>query len=127
MGGNPHLLQGLGMSYHFTINMLPLAIAAAISGGLAWYTWQNRRASGATPFALMMFILFEWGISYILELASTDLKTKIFWEILKFAGVVSTPVAWLTFAFEYTGRKVWINARRLAMLEQSADQWPVAG
>ncbi|RPJ21003.1 MAG: PAS domain S-box protein, partial [Chloroflexi bacterium] len=33
-----------------------------------------------------------------------------------FLGVVATPVAWLTFALEYTGRKHWINARRLALL-----------
>ena len=64
----------------------------------------------------MMFILFEWGTSYIFELAGTDIQTKIFWETTKFVGVVATPVAWLIFAFEYTGRKTWINARRLAML-----------
>jgi PAS domain S-box-containing protein len=64
----------------------------------------------------MMFILFEWGMSYILELAGTEIRTKIFWETVKFAGVVATPVAWLIFAFEYTGRKAWINPRRLAML-----------
>jgi PAS domain S-box-containing protein len=104
------------MPYHFTSNMLPLVVAAAISGALAWYTWQNRRTAGATPFSLLMFILFEWGISYILELAATDLSLKVFWANVSFIGVVATPVAWLTFAFEYTGRKVWLNARRLAIL-----------
>lgn len=104
------------MPYHFSLNMLPLVFAAAISGILALYTWKNRRTAGATPFAIMMFILFEWGTSYILELAAVDIQTKIFWSIFKFGGVVATPVAWLTFAFEYTGRKAWVNARRLAML-----------
>ena len=96
--------------------MLPLVIAALISGALAAYTWRNRRTAGATPFSVMMFILFEWGTCYILELAAVDIQTKTFWSIMKFAGVVATPVAWLTFAFEYTGRRTWINARRLAML-----------
>ena len=104
------------MPYQFTLNMLPLVFAAAISGVLAVYTWRNRKTAGATPFAITMFILFEWGISYILELAAFDIQTKTFWAILKFVGVVATPVAWLTFAFEFTGRKAWINARRLAML-----------
>ena len=104
------------MHYSFTINMLPLVIAAAISGLLAIYTWQNRKTAGATPFSLMLFILFEWGTSYILELAGTDISTKIFWEFFKFVGVIATPVAWLVFAFEYTGRKTWINPRRLALL-----------
>jgi len=57
-----------------------------------------------------------WGISYILELAAMDMQSKMFWAIIKFVGVVASPVAWLTFAFEYTGRRAWINARRLAML-----------
>ena len=109
-------MQGLGMPYHFTLNMLPLLVAAAIAGALAWFTWRNRRTTGATPFSAMTLILFIWGISYILELAGTDLPTKLFWSDVKFAGVVATPVAWLIFAFEYTGRKAWINARRLAML-----------
>ena len=104
------------MLYQFTLNMVPLVFAAAISGALAIYTWRNRKTAGATPFSILLFILFEWGISYILELAALDIHTKTFWSILKFGGVVATPVAWLTFAFEYTGRKTWINARRLAML-----------
>ncbi len=104
------------MSYHFTPNMILLAVAALISGGLALYTWQNRRAIGATPFSIMMLILYEWEISYIFQLAGTDLPTKVFWDKVMFLGVVALPVAWLTFALEYTGRRNWINARRLAML-----------
>jgi len=104
------------MSYHFTQNMIPLAFAALISGALALYTWQNRRAIGATPFSVLMMILYEWEISYIFQLAGTDLPTKIFWNKVMFLGVAATPVAWLTFALEYTGRKTWINPRRLAML-----------
>ena len=104
------------MSYNFTSNMIPLVIAAAISGALGVYTWRNRNADGAFSFSLMMFILFEWGSSYIFELAGTDLRTKIFWEFTKFIGVVATPVAWVVFAFEYTGRKTWVNTRRVLML-----------
>ena len=108
--------QGNGMAYHFTSNMLPLVIAAAISGTLSWYTWRNRRISGVTPFSVLLFILFEWEVCYILHLAATEFSSKQFWLNMSFIGVVSTPVAWLTFAVEYTGGKAWINPRRLAML-----------
>ena len=104
------------MSYHFTLNMLPLILAALISGALAWYTWRHRQATGVLPFSLMMLILFQWSTSYILELAGTDLPTKFFWIKFMFVGVVSTPVAWLVFALEYTGRKAWTTHRRLLLL-----------
>jgi PAS domain S-box-containing protein len=104
------------MPYQFTPNLLPLVAAAAISGGLAWYIWRNRKTAGATSLSLLMAILFEWGVAYILHLAATDLPSKVFWLNISFIGVVATPVAWMVFAFEYTGRKVWINVRRLVML-----------
>jgi PAS domain S-box-containing protein len=96
--------------------MIPLALAAVISGALGLYTWQHRRAIGAIPFVVMMLLLFEWEISYILHLAGSDFATKLFWYKVMFFGVAATPVAWLTFALEYTGRKTWLNARRLVML-----------
>ena len=104
------------MSYQFTLNMLPFVIAALISGALAWYTWRQRRTIGVTPFSLMMLILLLWGASYILELAATSLPSKLFWAKIKFAGVVATPVVWLTFALEYTGRKAWTTRPRILLL-----------
>jgi PAS domain S-box-containing protein len=96
--------------------MMPLAFGILISGALALYTWQNRQAIGATSFAIMMLMLYEWEICYIFQLAGTDLPAKLFWDKLMFVGVVATPVAWLAFALEYTRRKAWLNPRRLAML-----------
>ncbi len=104
------------MPYEFSLSMLPLFIAALLSGAIGWYTWRHRHTSGATPFSVLMWILFQWGISYILQLAATDLPTKFLWDKITFLGVVATPVAWLTFAVEYIGRKAWINGRRLVML-----------
>lgn len=104
------------MIYRFTPNMLPLAITALISGALALYTWRNRRTAGATPLSILMFILFQWTTSYIFQLAGLDLYTKIFWAKVMFLGVVTTPLAWLVFALEYTGRKTWVNKQRFALL-----------
>lgn len=103
------------MAYQFSPNMIPLAVAALISAVLAWYTWRYRQTQGAAPFAWMMFILFQWGFSYIMELAAVELADKLAWATFMFAGVVTTPVAWLTFALEYTGQK-WMTRTRLLLL-----------
>ncbi len=104
------------MSYQFTSNMLPLVVATLISGILSWYTWRYRRATGVMLFSLMMLVLFEWCVSYILELAATDLASKYFWTKMKFAGVIATPVLWVLFALEYTGRKTWTTRTRIILL-----------
>ena len=104
------------MPYNFTLNLLPLVVTAFISVVLAIYIWRNRNTVGAASLAVMMFILFEWEVSYIFELAGTNMETKLFWEFIRFIGVVSMPVAWLVFAFEYTGRQVWYSTRRLVAL-----------
>ena len=104
------------MPYKFTLNLLPLIITVIISGTLALYIWRHRKTAGATPLAVMMFILFEWGLTYVIELAATDMQTKVFWEAIKFIGVVFSAVAWVVFALEFTGRKVWVNRQRLIVL-----------
>ena len=104
------------MSIQFTLYLIPLIFATAISGTLAVYTWRHRRTHGAIPFTVLMVALFEWGIIYILELAATDLPTKILFNKLTFLGVVTTPTAWFLFALEYTTSKAWITPRRLALL-----------
>jgi len=104
------------MSYQFTFNMLPLVIAAAISGTLAGYTWRNRKTPGALAFSALLIILFQWIVSYIFQLAATNLPLKIIWQNITFIGVVATPVAWFIFALEFTGRRAWINRQRLILL-----------
>jgi PAS domain S-box-containing protein len=102
--------------YGFTPNMLPLVIVALISGGLAVYTWRNRRTAGALPMSILMMTLFLWETCYIFLLAGLDEATKIFWSNVMFIWVIATPLAWLIFALEFTGRKTWVNRRRLALL-----------
>src|SRR5688572_11549301 len=102
--------------YGFTPNMLPLVIIALISGALAVYTWRNRRTAGALPMSMLMMILFLWETCYIFLLAGLDEATKIFWSNIMFIWVIATPLAWLIFALEFTGRKTWVNRQRLVLL-----------
>lgn len=101
------------MSFQAIFYLLLLIIAALISVALALYTWRNRQTVGALPFSILMLVLFQWGTSYSLQLISTDLVTKTFWDKITFLGVVTTPVIWMIFALEYTGRKTWITRSRL--------------
>lgn len=97
--------------------VLPLIIAVVTQGILAFYAWRHRRTPGAKSFALLMVALCVWSVGYILELLSgANLPLKVFWASGKYLGVVLTPLAWFTFATEYTGRETWLTPRRLTLL-----------
>ena len=90
-----------------------LIVAALISASLAWYTWRHRQTTGAKTFSLLMLVLFEWGTAYLLQIISNDFAAKVFWSNIAFLGVVTTPVVWLLFALEYTGRQKWASRPRI--------------
>jgi PAS domain S-box-containing protein len=104
------------MSMQFTLYLVPLFLASSISGALAIYTWRHRQTPGAIPFTIMMAALFEWGLIYILELAATDLPTKMLFRTITFIGVLTTPTTWFLFALEYTSNRPWITRQRLLLL-----------
>jgi PAS domain S-box-containing protein len=108
--------QGIYMTYNFTPNMLPLVVVALLSGALAVYTWRNRKTVGALPISILMVILFLWEVCYIFLLAGVEEATKVFWSNIMFIWVIATPLAWLIFALEFTGRKTWVNRQRLVLL-----------
>lgn len=95
---------------------LPLMLAAIVSSTLAIVAWRRRPGSGVIPFVVLMLGLTEWTLGVILELSVVDFKTKIFFSNLQYAGIATTPAAWLAFVLEYTGRGKWLTRRNVALL-----------
>ncbi len=94
-----------------------LIVAIITSGSLTVYAWRHRHTSGAKQFAVMMLGVYLWNLGYTLELlAGADLPLKVFWASGKYLGIVVVPLAWFTFAVEYTGREIWLTRRRLILL-----------
>ena len=106
------------LSLLILLSPVMLVIAALISGLLALFTWRHRRTQAAKPFVIQMLILLQWETSYILQVAATDLPTKLFWDKITFLGVVAMPVAWLVFAIEYIGR----TTGSTSLVEHSAER-----
>lgn len=64
----------------------------------------------ARPFFWAILAIAFWGISYALEIAATDVPTKLLWANLQFIGIGAAPILW------------FLTVRRL--LRQEAT-WPV--
>jgi len=93
-----------------------LVVSAAIAAGFGIYAWRHRSVPGATPFAAVCLTAVVWALSNALEMAGTDLPTKLFWANVQYLVYAALPVTWLALALEYTGRGAWLTPRRLAVL-----------
>jgi signal transduction histidine kinase len=90
------------MTWQYTPYIIPILIAAVVSGAVAVLAWQRRQIYGATPLLFMMLSITQWLIFYVLEIGSTTLEGNLLWANVAYVGIVFGPVAWLFFAFEYT-------------------------
>jgi PAS domain S-box-containing protein len=88
--------------------------AMALAGGAclavyALYVWRHRRASAGASLAVVLAAAGWWGLAYALELAATDLSTKLRWGDAKWLGICLLPPAWFAFIMQYTRRDRWVN------------------
>jgi PAS domain S-box-containing protein len=83
---------------------------------LAVTGWRNRSFICAKPFTLLMLAVSLWAFGAALEVSSADLPTQMFAVMLQYPGIVTVPVAWLLFSFEYSGREHWITKNNLLLL-----------
>lgn len=93
-----------------------LLASAAITAALSIYGRRRRTVPGATSFAILMLVAVIWSLANGLEMAGTDLPTKIFWANVQYLCYVTLPVAWLALTLQYTGRDEWLTRRNLALL-----------
>lgn len=96
--------------------LVPVVIAAVISGAVVFAAWKRRPAPGASYLALLMLAVVEWSLGYALEFASGDLPAIVFWAKVEYLGIVAIPVLWVAFTLQYTGRGQLLKPRYLALL-----------
>lgn len=86
--------------WQFTLYVLLSLVAMIVSAGVALLTWRRRPAPGAAQLALLMLAVTVWLLGHALCLMSVSLRAKLFWEAIRFTGVIATPVACLAFVLQ---------------------------
>ncbi|MFQ5976293.1 MAG: histidine kinase N-terminal 7TM domain-containing protein, partial [Candidatus Hydrothermarchaeales archaeon] len=105
------------MSWQWNPYMIILIIVAAVSIIIALYILSKRHnIIGASLGALILLASVEWTLGYVLELGSTNLSTKVFWNKMQYFGHVMVPLAWLIYVLKYTSREKWLTRRNLVLL-----------
>ena len=87
------------MQFHYSPFSVPLAITAAISIWLMIYTWTRRKTHGAVYLSALALAITIWQVSYALEIAGSDLATKLFWGQIAYLAIAMVPVLWFGFAY----------------------------
>ncbi len=103
------------MALELTVYSLPALLGGLGAAGIALYGWTRRTRAGRL-FALFALGAAIWGLAYSLELNSAGLAAKLGWAKLEYVGIALTPVAWLAFALQFTGRDRRLNRRVIVAL-----------
>jgi PAS domain S-box-containing protein len=103
------------MGWHWYFSALALASGACLAL-YAFYVWRRRRASAGASLAVVLAAAGWWGLAYAIELAATELPTKLLWGDAKWLGIALLPPAWFAFIMQYTGRDRWVNRTTMAAL-----------
>lgn len=103
------------MSFEYSSYVLPLLAAAVVSAIVAVYTWMRRSANGALALFVLAVFVFEWIVSYLLEVMGIGRETKYFFGVLEYIGIAFVPYSWLIFSIAYSGQERILSRRFLAL------------
>lgn len=95
--------------------LLDLAIAI-LSVVLAVLFWKMGNRQFKMYFVVMSTLITILAVSYLLELFSTSLSDKLFWNGLEYIGIVGIPVLYLLIVVRYAGRDDLLTRRNIILV-----------
>lgn len=99
-----------------TASLLLQVTGAMLSSAASILAWRRRSEPGATPLALLMLAVTEWGISAALELLLPSAGAKFFWVTAQILGASSAAVLYLLFVLEYIRQDKLLTRRNVVVL-----------
>ncbi|MFA4859922.1 histidine kinase N-terminal 7TM domain-containing protein [Methanoregula sp.] len=104
------------MIWQYSPYVIPFIACGLILAILGITGVRNRSCVCARSFSLLMFAGSLWAFCTALELSSADLQTQMLAILIEYPAMAIIPVAWLLFAFEYTGNDEWVTLKTAALL-----------
>jgi PAS domain S-box-containing protein len=102
---------------HINLQMIVLFGMAAISCVVGITIFQGKlRGTGAKTVGIMMFVASAWMLSFAMEIGSSSVRAKHFWDSSQWAASILLPSLWLIFVLQFSGREQLISKRNLALM-----------
>jgi len=96
---------------------LSLSITAIVLAAMFAWNIQKRFRDGTYRFFVMtMLSVSAWSVFSILEVISASETMKVLWASLLYLSIVSMPLFWFFFTFEYTGNRAFLHRKKLWLL-----------
>jgi PAS domain S-box-containing protein len=83
---------------------------------LAVSSLRYKPSAGAKAFSMCMLNFAFWTFCNALEMAGTDLTTKLFWANMQYFSYTTINVFWLYAVLQFTGNKKWTQPKRILPL-----------
>jgi PAS domain S-box-containing protein len=96
--------------------VIPIGIAAGLSGALAGFAWRRRTMPMAPAFATMMAGEAAWALGAALEPSIAELPIKRLCIDLRLLGTVTAVLGLLAFVFRFTGLSRALALRRFGVI-----------
>ena len=103
------------MSASFASIFLDSAMAV-LALVLAFLFWKRGTKQFKLHFVSISLLVFVLAISYMLELFSPDLATKLLWNDVEYVSIVSIPVVYFLIILKYAGREDLLNRRNVLLI-----------
>lgn len=107
------------MSWQATVWTPILVATAIVSFGLSAYVLfrhADRDRPIVASFLGLSLSAGVWSLAYALQLSTTTLSAKLFWNRFVWIGAATMMLAWPAFVLVYTGHERWVRGGRLALL-----------
>ncbi|EHQ88911.1 signal transduction histidine kinase, nitrate/nitrite-specific [Desulfosporosinus youngiae DSM 17734] len=108
------LVGGERVNYQYHPYIMPVIASACVSLSLGIFTLLKRRdVKGAKSFMISMFVVTIWSGGNALEIAGSDLPTKLFWANVQYFAYCYSPVTLLALCMEFTGFDRWVDNKKV--------------
>jgi diguanylate cyclase (GGDEF)-like protein len=104
------------MEWQYTLFFALSPLSALILISIMIYTWKHRYVRGGMSLALLLFSISGWLIFNTFELVAQSQAWTIFWAKITYIFITFSPLAWLAFSIEYTGKSKWLTTRNILLL-----------
>ena len=99
----------------YTMFMILAPLSAIVLIVLGIYAWRYHTAPETSALMRLTFACSGWLIFNTLELAANTESSTVLWAKFTYVFISITPVMWLAFALQYTGKQKWLAPSRFVL------------